>query len=492
MKKAILAAVVIAAGMSASAGKTEMADIFADGMVLQRDREVPVWGFADPGRRVTVGFAGQRKAAVAGTNGEWRVDLEPMGACREGRELTIDGEVALRDVLVGEVWLASGQSNMNLDLFHNPADGAYVGGHANQALDMGYVEGMIANRPLVRCCLVPFQWKKTPVRRLKERAEWKTMKDGNTLVFPALPFHFARLIEEAVGVPVGIVAAAWGNSNIIGFIPQEGYRSVAGLEEEAEKELDDLGPVGYKGAHYGYNQPRAIWNGRYAPIVPFAIRGVIWYQGEANVGDRKYGKYLEALWNGWSRAFENAELPFFAVQVAPFGDSRKPGYPECSIWKAVNDFIASRPVAGVVTTIDLGEEFNIHPAGKRTIALRLAAEALGRVYGRSDIRWQSPRFVCATAGTNGTVSVKASHTCKWMLHNRLEAPFELAGEDGQFKPAQAEFRPEGVVVLRAEGVERPRKVRYAWSRLACGRLMNEYGFPLHPFDEAVKVNEKGK
>ncbi len=220
-----------------------------------------------------------------------------------------------------------------------------------------------------------------------------------------------------------------------------------------------------------------------------AFRGALWYQGEANIGDgAKNLLFLRALWKGWSDAFRNPSLPFLVVQVAPHdygGQKDDPAWHFCDIWKAQSDFAKEIPCGGLVTTVDIGELRNIHPNGKRSVALRLVATALGKVYGGTKIHWQSPEFASATAGTNGTVRVVAANVGKWLLHGDMEAPFELAGEDGVFHDATPDFQPKGEVVLRADGVAKPVAVRYAWSWGRLAKLKNEYGFPLLPFNEKV-------
>lgn len=471
---------------------------FSDGMVLQREKPVPIWGTAEPGTKVAVEFAGQSVTTSADADGRWRVTLSPLAASCDGRDLVVStpnqtisqspNRTILHDVLVGEVWLCSGQSNMNLPLWGEPR----VERHANQAMDCGYLESMMANAPLIRSCQVPCVWRLEP-RDLDRPLEWKRFSPGAQLQFAALPFHFATILHHALGgVPVGVINASWGDTKCEGFIPASGYASVPELADLAVRPVDCVGLPGYGGRMCPNYQPRSVWNGMLYPLAPMAIRGALWYQGEANRYDTRYRKLLQALWNGWAKEFDCPDLPFYVVQLAPYGRGGSPDDPEsssCGIWEEQAAFVRDNPHAALVATVDGGDNLNIHPSGKRRIALRLAAIALNRLYGRKDIRCEAPTLDRAVAEKDGKVRLSFSNVTNWCMFGSCDAPFELAGEDGRFVMAVSEFiQGKGEIVLSAEGVSAPVSVRYMWNVCRKGRLENEYGFLLAPF--RMKLNEE--
>lgn len=459
--------------------------IFNNHMVLQRGMPVPVWGNAEPNERVVVKFAGQQKSVQADESGVWLVRLDAMEAIREGQTLSAN-EAKLEDVVVGEVWLCSGQSNMNLRIFGLPV----VSYHAEQAADMGYVEGMVSNRPEIRCCRVPDVWAAEPTREYPNRVEWSRFEPG--VNFSAIGFHFAKILNEALDVPVGVINCAWGGASIDGFINAAGYKSVPELAQYATSEIKTL-------ENNPHTQPRATWNAKYFPMVPMAFKGALWYQGESDIWKKEqYRLYLRALWNGWCKAFKHPNMPFFVAQIAPHdynyianGDA-DPLARRCEIWEAQSDFGRENPAVGFVSTIDIGEHDNIHCHQKRIVALRFAAQVLNRVYGRSDIRWESPELVSARASGN-EVTLEFSNVNRWQMYGNAYLPFEFAGADGNYVAVSTNT----VVFVNSNNdnvncslkmtspVASPKSVRYAWSWLHNAKLKNYYGYPVPPFKAEI-------
>ena len=473
MKKVCLmiVAAVAACGLRAD---VKFAAPFNDGMVLQREKPVAVWGTAAAGERVTVAFAGQTVTTTAGADGRWLVRLAPMKASDEGRVLTANG-ASVKDVLVGEVWLCSGQSNMSMVMWSNP----YVRQHGNRE-NNGYLDAMIVDEPSVRVCTVPNVWSAQP-KELSAPLKWERLAPGRQKNFSALAFHYALILHRTLKVPVGVIVSAWGGTCIETWVSSDGYRSVPKLAAMADR------PINPKGSH---QQPRALWNAMIHPLVPFTFRGALWYQGESNrTQGLAYKDRLNALWNGWSKAFENPEMPFYLVQIAPFCYGLKPKEPRatsCDIWEAEETFAKENPYAGMATIVDVGERDNIHPGDKRTVAIRLAALALNRTYGRKDVPCDNPAVKsCSVKGD--VVTIAFDHVQQWLMHGLDPAPFEVAGPDGAFKPATAKYL-KGAVELRATGVAEPKQVRYLWNWNGNGRLKNDYGFPLPPFFLRSLVN----
>lgn len=467
------------------------ASVFNHNMVLQQGRRVPVWGTADAGEKVCVAYAGERKSCVAGSDGQWRLDLEPMAVSAVPQDLTI-GTCVLTNVVVGEVWLCSGQSNMSLRLWDNPK----VGKHAGRETD-GYFDAALTDLPSVRACTVPCEWDVGERSDFRNKLEWKPFLPGTQRTLSAIAFHYAVILHTALRVPVGVIVAAWGGSAIAPWISPDGFRSVPTLAEFADIELvnskdgkiatdeeDAQNPAAAqtdKKKHVYPSQCRILWNAMIRPLVPYAMRGSVWYQGEADrsKGDG-YCDYLEALWNGWSKAFENPELPFYIVQLAPYGGYGNPPDRYCEIRTAQERFAQGHAYAGIIPTVDVGEQDNIHPCRKRTVAMRLAAMALNRDYGRKDIPCEYPKVVSCRA-QGDAVLISFEHVRAWCrCGDEQPGEFEVAGTNGVFKAATVEYGKGTLKVLSKE-VERPKAVRYLWNWHLAGKLKSECGLPVPPF-----------
>lgn len=498
MKNLLIASAAVCVA-SASFAAVKPASVFNHNMVLQREKPVPVWGVADPGEKITVSFGKTTRTCVAAANGTWRVDLAPMPACETPRDLRI-GSVAFTNVVVGEVWLCSGQSNMTLKLWREPG----ISKHSGRETD-GYYDSILVDDTGIRAASVKQVWSIEEQTFLKEeRLDWTMFTSGSQRALSAIAFNYAVTLRNALKIPIGVVVSAWGGAAIEPFISPDGFRSVKGLEHFADKKLvnsfdgkiltdeeDAKNPsaAGKKPAKKRGGAPkqcRIIWNSMIRPLVPMAIRGAIWYQGETNRSQELlYADYLEALWNSWSKAFENPELSFYLVQLAPYRYGNKPSE-YCGIWTAQENFARRHPHAGMVASIDCGELDNIHPCRKRTVSMRLAAMALNRDYGRKDIPCDGPALVSATA-KDGAVTLKFDHVKCWCrCGDPRPDEFEVAGEDGVFKPATPKFGPGKIIVSSAEVVA-PKAVRYLWSWLAFGAIKSEVGLPLTPFNVPVET-----
>lgn len=468
--RALLLSSVAVCALVASA-KVELGHPFSDNMVLQRDMPVRVWGWADPGETVTVSFAGRAVSGTAGSDGAWRVELAPLPACGEPRTLTVSSPQSnsqtISNVLVGEVWFASGQSNMEM-------------GITGETIRYRDVQGRLVTQWTrhddIRIACNAKGTSKTPLRRLGERARWGALGPGNVSC-SALAWYYAIELNAALKVPVGIVVSAWGGSRIEPFIPAAGF-AAAGLD--AAKEQD----------------PSGKWNLMVNPWAPMSMRGFIWYQGCSNMREKqRYGLMMDALYKGWSGAFENPKLHLNFVQLAPWGD------PTIAEMQEIQDrYAKSEPNATMAVVCDNGNIGDIHPSDKETVAKRLVALALRHDYG-FDIKAESPGFRAARA-SGDLVEVSfddAAYLYDYPDRSRSWCKaFELAGEDGVFKTAEiVNYRPYvnlrgecrmscgeligSNVYLRAKGVAAPRKVRYLHAAPWDGQMFNEVGLPLKAF-----------
>ena len=484
MKHAIVFAGFAAGAALQLAAQLVPAALFNDNMVLQRDKPVAVWGKADAGDTVSVAFGGAVAKATAGADGAWRATLPAMPACSTGKQLAIStakGErVAYANVVVGEVWLCSGQSNMSMALWSRPT----VSKHGNHERN-GYLDCMIVDEPDVRGVKIPCVWSDKP--KDLPRQAWEPFAPGKQQFFSAIAFHYALILHRTLKVPVGVIQSAWGGTLIEPWISKDGFESEPSLKELAVRPINTVPPIPDNDSKKPrrdnrHQQARALYNAMIHPLVPYTLRGAIWYQGESNRGNgHAYADRLRALHYGWSKAFECPDMPFFLVQIAPYGymGPDADATQSCEIWEAEAEFARTQKNCGMAVIVDVGEIDNIHPADKRTVAMRLAVLALNRTYGRKDIPCDSPTLKDWKLDGD-TFTLTFDHCTAWVMHGDDPARFEVAGADGKFVPAQTTLK-NGIAIVRAPGVAAPKELRYMWSWRLLGHLKNEVGLPLAPF-----------
>ena len=464
-------------GALCSEGSIRLATPFADGMVLQRGMKVPVWGAAEPGAEVTVSFAGQRLVTTVAQDGAWRVDLANLQASAQGRDLVVtssqtseqsNNQTILRDVLVGEVWYCSGQSNAEMPL---------VGTNPHFSDRLGRQTAQMTHSPTVRFCYASnYKWAREPKAFADYKVEWKPFTAENLLASPsfsAMGVYYALELNRALGVPVGIVGSYYGGTGIDAWLPQKIAES----------------PVG--GDH---QQPTVLWNEMVAPWCPMAMRGFIWYQGCTNADDPLYCKKMHALYDGWAKAFENPALKLYFVQLAPYSRS----WYDVQLQQA--KFAAEEKNAAMVTTVDVGCPTDIHPWEKGTVGRRLAALALRHDYGFDKIQADAPTFRSGVRRGN-RVFLKFDHADGWYVHNddwSTDLPFELAGTNGVWHAAQVVNSNYGLttgkawstfghvdgaeLILVADGVDEPVRVRYLHEKPWTSGLYASSGLPPGPFE----------
>ena len=450
--------------------------IFADHMVLQRDAAVPVWGTAVPGENVPVEFAGQKKTATADANGKWLVQLDPMKESAEPRELTV-GSIVIRDVLVGEVWLCSGQSNMEWALGRSTGGTEAVAASAN---------------PQLRLCTIPHNSQMTPQEDVP--AKWAVSGPDSTKYFSAIAWWFGSKLQKQLGVPVGIINDSYGGTQIQHWMPIETLRKGPWPQDrstditlakadhdkrvaEAQKKPGAAKPGDFRG-------PSVLWNGMVAPLLKFRVRGVAWYQGESNgypgVADT-YGALLPALVTDWRTGFGQPDLPFLIFQISSY---RKPQTDPneasgmAQLREAQLKTVQTTPHTALVVTLDLGEP-DVHYKNKEPAADRALQAALALAYGR-DLESSGPIFksfesagdkaiLHFTHGGGGLVAKDGSLT-----------GFVVAGADQKFAFADARIEGDAVVVSSAQ-VAKPVAIRYGWADLPKANLFNQAGLPASPF-----------
>ncbi|OGD19084.1 MAG: hypothetical protein A2W03_11680 [Candidatus Aminicenantes bacterium RBG_16_63_16] len=463
--------------------------VIGDHMVVQQDKPVAVWGWANKAEPVTVRFNGQEKKAVADAAGKWRVVFDPVKAGGAPLEMTVRGasgpDIVVRDILVGEVWLASGQSNMEwaMSWLPNPAPEVLRAGH-----------------PGLRLFLVPKRTASEP--RDDVEAQWKVCAPEAVRPFSAVAYYFGLELHKRRGVPVGMIASAWGGTLIEPWTPPAGYAAFPELAPILDKHLarfaeyrDKLGkslpalePV--ENPWDSPQAPTALYNGMIHALTPFAIRGAIWYQGESNRNDGLlYEKKMEAMIRGWREVWGLGDFPFYYVQLAPYNygyDRNMKGSPVIDaqrlplIWEAQRNALRI-PNTGMAVITDIADLMNIHPTNKVDVGRRLALWARAKTYGEKDLVYSGPLYKSMSI-ENGKARIAFDHVGGGLIANDAQPLvwFEIAGEDRTFYKAEAEIVGDAVLVWSPR-VTAPMAVRFGWHELAVPNLANKEGLPASPF-----------
>lgn len=447
-------------------------------MVLQQGQRVPIWGWADPEETVTVEFDGQRRKTKADPNGRWSVNLRSLKASVVPDNLVVQGanRIVLTNILVGEVWLCSGQSNMEKPIGAQRGQKP-VPNHEQELAESDY--------PLMRLFKVEKAFAATPRQDLKGSG-WHLSNSNSheALKFSAAAYFFGRDIHRELNVPVGLIESAWGGTRIEPWTPPVGFSAVP--------ELEGLIDIPEADAEVNNRTPTALYNSMIAPLVPFAFRGALWYQGESNCMDDPdgaiYTDKMVALVQGWRKVWGQGRFPFYYVQLAPYryySDRDKPRVPSPQtlpeMWEAQTDALRI-PNTGMIVTTDLVDDIkDIHPCNKQDIGKRLALLALVRDYGRRDTACSGPMFR-KVKFTQDNAIVTFDHAEGGLVSSDGQplSWFTIAGPDGQFVPATAVIDGRTVIVS-SPTVAEPEAVRFGWHEKAMPNLFNKGGLPAVPF-----------
>ena len=505
---------IFAVLLSAFALRAEVAvdDCFGDNMVLQRELPARIRGTAAPGETVTVKFAGQTVTATADEKGDWLATLAPLKTNRKPATLTVEGAdntVTIGNVLVGEVWLCSGQSNMFYSLYNKNPNYLHTDSEAITSQ---------ADYPLIRIASVPRHSAANPER--KSNMKWRPVTPDGVKNFTAVGYFFGLGLYKALDVPIGLVHSSWGGTRIEPWTTLDGFKSVpegknsrfarflagrtAGDPEyeknakalrdgqrkwvaETNKALDKnlvpppppVFPTDFAPADR--TTTGALYNGMIHPLTGMTFRGAIWYQGESNLWRwDEYRWAMHALVNGWKKAFDNPELQFYFVQIAPFRYNSRDLPRQCiGLWEAQQAF-ADESGCGMAVINDHGDPDDIHPHDKRPVGDRLARLALNRTYGMKNVACDAPR-VKSFKRNGGAIVLEFKNAKSWTTADGGKAKgFEVAGIDGNYHPATAEIRGAKIAVSSGEVAE-PRYLRYLCRNTAVGNLRNEHGLVPAPF-----------
>ncbi|MFT5497183.1 MAG: sialate O-acetylesterase [Kiritimatiellia bacterium] len=473
-------------------------------MVLQRGQENPIWGWGEPDEEVSLVFAGKTLTTRCDAKAAWSVKLPAMEASRENRRMTLQGKntITLENILVGEVWVCSGQSNMGMS----------VNGCWNADLEMA-----TAKYPLIRHITNPNMGSQEPQTTFK--GTWETCAPENIGNFSAVGYFFGRTLHQMLDIPIGLIDNSWGGSACESWIPRDRMEGQAIyqplLDQWKEKEANydwaktmaaydakvvtweqkrdeakaagkplPLKPRPPRDEMIGQHRPANLYNARHLPIVPYGIRGAIWYQGESNANRAyQYRDLFPLMIQTWRDDWQQGDFPFYWVQLADFRDEVPE--PAESTWAELREAqtmtMARLKNTGQAVITDLGEASDIHPKNKQDVALRLARWALAKDYG-VNIPYRSAEFDTLTIkGDKATITFAHVNGALRAVDHKTLSGFELAGEDKKWFPAEAKLKGSDQVDVSSEQVAAPVAVRYAWADNPVCNLYDQKGLPVTPF-----------
>jgi sialate O-acetylesterase len=426
--------------------------LISDHAVLQRDQPIRLWGWADAGEEIQATLGEQSGKTTAAADGRWVLELPAMKAGGP-YQLIVTGKnrLVLDDILIGDVWICSGQSNMEMVVVkvRNEVE-----------------EKALANYPQIRLMTIPKSEKQTPVEETP--ADWFVCSPKTVGYFSAVAYFFGREIHQQEKVPVGLICSAVGGTRIEDWTAGPGVKLVPALA--------------------GRDKPNngILYNGMIAPLTPFRIKGFIWYQGEGNVGDGMiYRDRMEALILGWRKAWQDEKLPFYYVQVAPLNWGGKPVDALPLLWEAQTAAM-SIPYTGMAVTNDVANTGDAHPKNKQPVGKRLALWALSKTYGMPNLTVSGPIYRSSTIEGN-KIRIEFDYATGLKTRNgrgngKEAAPnwFTIAGADRKFLPAEAVIKGEAIFVSNPDIAE-PVAVRFGWHQIAEPNLMNGAELPAPSF-----------
>jgi sialate O-acetylesterase len=482
---------------SFAAAEVKLPQTLTDHMVLQRNLPIHLWGWANPGEAVAVSLQSQKASTTTDELGRWSLYLPAQEA---GGPYTITVQatntVTISDVLIGDVWFASGQSNMEFPL----------SGFPNSAvLKNGAEEIANSNQPQIRLLRVHQRPSDHPLPDLKDPDEvWTACTPGTAAKFSAVAYFFGREIQQTEKVPVGLIDDTWGGTPAEAWISLDSISADASLmpvfsayaplanqaadrdaivamekrEDEAAKQNNTPAPKHSWHPYYLSFTPSFLYNGMVAPFIDYPIKGVIWYQGETNTSADKaaiYSRVFPTLIDDWRSKWGQGNFPFLFVQIAPYdyGDIPGPGIVRDAQRRAL-----SLVATGMAVTLDVGEAKNIHPADKQTVGHRLALAARKIAYGEN-IEDSGPLFRAATPDA-ASIRLFFDHADGLIAKGGPLTGFEVAGDDHKFYPATARI-DQNTVVASAPEVKLPKYARYGWAGATVANLFNGAGLPASTF-----------
>ncbi|HTS68925.1 MAG TPA: sialate O-acetylesterase [Terriglobia bacterium] len=495
----VLAVLTICAS---AAGDVKLPALIGDNMVLQQGRQVAIWGTADGGEQVVVTLGEQKQTATADSDGKWKVELGPL---KKGGpfEMTVAGKntLTIHNVLVGEVWVCSGQSNMEMAVWNH----GVFGGVKNAEEEVAR-----ANYPLIRLFIVKKAVAGKP--QTDVQGQWAVASPATVGSFSAVGYFFGRDLHRAMKFPVGLIDTTWGGTEAEAWTSAEAlaadpelkvvsdswqqriaefphileqYQQKLGDWEKSAEEAESSGKVAlsYPDAP---KDPRShpwrnsgLWNAMTAPLTPYGIAGVIWYQGESNASfGYQYRKVFSTMIQQWRTSWGQGDFPFLFVQLASFTVSGQPPNETWPVLRESQEKTLALPKTGMAVAVDIGESYDIHPKNKQEVGRRLALGAQAIAYGRK-VEYKGPTFKSLKVDA-GTAHLQFTHVAGGLVVRGTKLlGFEVAGEDQKFFPADAKV-VGSEVVLSSPQVAKPVAARYAWANDPKCNLYNKAGLPAPP------------
>lgn len=432
--------------------------LFSDGMVLQQQANVPIWGTSDgTAVSVTTSWNGKKYHAEVDDRGAWRLMVKtPKAGGPYEIRLNDGNEKILKNILIGEVWLASGQSNMGMRVGNSPKDTVL---HASELIAE-------AGNPLIRLFRVPV---KQSTHSLDDcDAAWMAPDSATVSAFSAVAYQFALRLQHELKVPIGIVQAAYGGTQVQAWMDSTTLNTFPELAGRPTPEK------------ISKNTPTVLFNAMIHPILGYGIKGAIWYQGEGNraTADR-YTDWFAGMVRGWRQRWGQDDFPFYYVQIAPFKYDGK--HESAYLRESQLDATDRIPNAGMIVTMDVGSESTIHPPDKTTVANRLSNVALAEAYGRKRGEVYGPKLK-RTKMSGTVVRLYFDHVADGLVDSgRGLQCFEIAGENQVFYPAEARIASKDEIVVTCPQVVKPVSVRYAFKDWVVGDLYNSAGLPASSF-----------
>lgn len=466
--KSLFSVAVVAMALTGHA-EIKMPAMFSDNMLMQRDTDALMWGTADPSSKVTVTPSWNDKTYTtsADRTGSWSIALPTPGAGGPYTITVSDGKpVTISNVLLGDLWLCSGQSNMEMPMK----------GFKNQPIDGGNMVALRSTDPDLRLFTVKRNSTTTPVDTVT--GKWQEANPASVRDFSATAYFFGRQLRETLDVPVGLIVAAWGGSACEAWMSDDMLKAFP----EAAARIPAVG-----GKIESKNRtPSVLYKGMLNPLIGMAIKGVIWYQGEDNWNRaHSYADMFSTMIRGWRNDWGRGEFPFYYCQIAPYDyslivEEGKPLYNSAYLREAQAKVQHMVPNTGMAVLMDAGWDKGIHPSDKRTPGERLALLALNKTYGVEGIASESPEYKSMEV-RNDTVIVSFDRAPEWIAgkHSFESTQFKLAGEDKVFHPAKA-WISRSKVMVKSDKVPHPVAVRYAFEDASEGDLYGD-GLPVSSF-----------
>ena len=435
--------------------------IFGDNMVLQQQTNAAIWGKASPNETVEVICSWDNKSysAKSDKEGAWKLKVKTPSAGGPFKISISDGEaLTLNNVLIGEVWVCSGQSNMQMTM----------NGYRNQPV-LGSTEAILSStNESIRLFTVKRNKSLEPLDDLS--GEWQQCIPENVANFSAAAYYFGRMIQKTLGVPVGLINSSWGGTRIEPWISENGFKNFDWVNLPDKKQEGELSP----------QTPTVLYNAMIKPMVGFSIRGGLWYQGESNRNEpSEYEKLMPGLIENWRSEWGTGDFTFYYCQIAPF-DYGSGGVNSAFLREAQLKASTSIPGIGMACLMDVGEKTNIHPADKEAAGERLAYLALAKTYDKKGFEYSGPVLKEMTV-EGSMVKLTFDHAKNGLTTFGKElVNFKIAGENKRFYPAKAMITRNGITLSSLQ-VEKPMAVRYAFENFVIGELFNTEGFPASSF-----------